>query len=363
LSAKLNNSSREEKIIPDWTVIRKIIIGIGVPEIRNILQISYLFGTRLQELVRGRTRQEPIKGNDFYETTIAGEEAIVLEIPTARRGWKPRKVAIPLSPKHEPWAKEVLYFSEEKAEKPIYPKVSRVLQNKIKGFFKYLEWPTPMYKRKKEMRVNIVELTIKHLPEIREWELGLCHNFNEYDFKNFFGKEYDSNYEIYFDKLLKKSDFFYTEDIIRAIELKNVVFNPSSSEKFYYKEYMDVVKKIKRKFILEESLKELIINPNISIENSSGRESKEHHILKANAKNILSSESNNISYEEANFDVVDLDNGVVIECGHTSARKLLDSFNDVYENIKEINEFLILQFYDSNFKSDCYKFIKSNSYK
>jgi len=354
-----------EKIIPDWTEIRKRIDGIGVPEIKNILQISYLFGTGLQELVRGRTQQEPIKVNDFSETTIAGEEALVLEIPTARRGWKPRKVAIPLNPKYEPWTKDVLYFSEEKGEEPIYPKVSRVLQNKIKGFFKYLEWPTPGYKKKKEKKINKVDVTMKHLPEIREWELGLCHNFTDYDFRNFFGKEYDSSYEVYFNKLLKKSNFYFTEDVVNAIELKNVVFNPPSNEKYYYKEYMNIIKKIKRKFIIQEEPRTIIIDPSITTNlPSSGTESKEHKILKANTSKLFTSPFNNISFEEVNLDVVDIDNGVVIECGHTSPRKLLDSFNGVFKNIKEINEFIILQFYDeTDYNSFYFKFIKSKSYK
>ena len=356
--------STSQKIIPDWNLIREIIDKIDDPEIRITLQICYLFGTRLQELVRGQTRQEPIIGNDFSEASISGEDALVLEIPTARRGWKSRAVAIPLSSRYEPWAKDILHYSEEKADEPIYPKVTRVLQVYVKNTFSYLEWPTPGYKKKKEKRINRVDVTLKHLPEIREWELGLCHNFTNYDFKNFFGKEYDPDYSVYFQKLLRKSDYYNREDVIKAIEMKNIIFNPSSNEKYYYKEYMDIVKNIKRKFISQEKPMEMKIDPKLLLMHSySGSESKEHRVLKSNAKKCLESYSNNISFEEANLDVVDLKNGIIIECGHTSARKLLDCFNEVYEDIIKINEFWILQFYDSDYISSCFKFIKSKSYR
>lgn len=345
-------------------MIRETIDKIEDPEIRTTLQVCYLFGTRLQELVRGQTRREPITGNDFSETSIAGEDALILEIPTARRGWKPRTVAIPLSSRYEPWAKDILHYSEKKAEEPIYPKVTRVLQIYAKNTFSYLIWPTPGYKKKKEKRINRADVTLKHLPEIREWELGLCHNFTDYDFKNYFGREYDSDYRVYFQKLLRKSDYYYREDVINAIEMKNVFFNPSSNEKYYYNEYMDIVKKIKRKFILQEEPIELKIDPTLLLtHSSSGSESKEHRILKSNAKKCLELHSDNISFEEANLDVVDLKNGVIIECGHTSARKLLDGFNEVYKDIIKIYEFWILQFYDSDYISSCYKFIKSKSYR
>ena len=85
---------------------------------------------------------------------------------------------------------------------------------------------------------------------------------------------------------------------------------------------------------------------------------------RARASKLLESPSKNISFEEANLDVIDFENGIVIECGHTSPRKLLDSFNGVFTNIKEINEFIILQFYDeTDYNSFYYKFIKSKSYK
>lgn len=358
------NQISPQKIIPDWKTIREIIDAIDDTDLQNILRVSYLFGTSIQELVRGRTREEPLRGNDFSETTIEGEEALLLEIPTARSGWKPRIVAIPLSSRYEKWAEIILNFSEEKADNELYKWTSRKLQYDIKDYFKLFEWPTHGYKKKRDKKVDRVNLTIKHLPEIREWELGLCHNFSEHDFKHFFGKEYDSDYNIYFRKLLRKSDFYYKKDIINAIELKNFIFNPSSSERYYYKEYMNIIKRIKRKFIQMETPFIIKINLDINLNELPGAgESKEHKILKANIKKYLEKNSSRVSYEEANLDIVNIKNGIVVECGHTSARILLDSFNEVYKGIKNINEFWILQFYDEENNSLCYKFIKSKTYK
>jgi len=363
-NSNYQNKTQRAKEIPDWTLIRKLIDDIDNYDIRNILRISYLYSTRIQELVRKTSSETSLSGNDFYQTNIDGEEALVLQIPTARLGGKPRRVAIPLNPKHEKWSKEILHFSEEKANDFLYPNVARVLQYDVKKYIVDLEWPSPGYKRKKEKEKNRVNITIKHLPEIREWELGLCHDFNEYDFSHFLGKEYESDYNVYFNKLKNKSDFYYYDDIVKAIELKNVVFNPTPREKFYYKEYMDVAKKIKRNYIKQEESLLLNINPDIPASTlSGGRESKEHTALKINAGILLEKNSDSISYEEANFDVVDLKNGIVVECGHTSARKLFDSFDDVYESLGKITYFWILQFYDENNDSNLYKFTKNEWYK
>ena len=363
-NSNYQNTIQRVKKIPDWTLIRKLIDGIEDYDTRNILRISYLFSTRIQELVRKTSSETSRTGNDFYQTNIDGEEALVLQISTARLGGKPRRVAIPLNPKYEKWSKEILRFSEEKANDFLYPNVARVLQYDVKRYIVDLEWPSTGYKRKKEKEKNRVNVTIKHLPEIREWELGLCYGFNEYDFSNFLGKEYDSDYNVYFKKLLNKSDFYFYDDVVKAIELKNVVFNPTSREKYYYKDYVEAVKKIKRNYIKEEESLQLNINPDISSSTlSRGRESKEHIALKINAGTLLEKKSDSISYEEANFDVLDLKNGIVVECGHTSARKLFDSFDDVYENIGKINHFWILQFFDENNISNLYKFRKNEWYK
>lgn len=52
------------------------------------------------------------------------------------------------------------------------------------------------------------------------------------------------------------------------------------------------------------------------------------------------------TFETANFDVYAEKGGIVVECGQTDGRKLLDSIENVFSNIKNINKFWVLDFYD-----------------
>lgn len=354
------NSS--QKIIPDWNAVREIINKIDDIESKNILRVSYLFGASLQELVRGQTRKVTVKGNDFFTKSIEGEEALILRIPTARRGWKPRYVAVPLNPKCEPWSEILLRYSEEKANQRLYKVVNRVLQDGIKKqYFIHYEWPPIRYDKKKIKYINRTSVTYKHLSEIREWELGLCHNFNEFDFKHFFGKFYNSDYNVYFKKLLNKSDFYDSDDIINAIEMKNVIFSPR--DKYFYKVYMDIQKMIKRNYISRKSPIKLNINTDIDYSFIKRKAGKKHKILQANIKKYLEKNSNQVFCEDSNLDVLDIINGIVVECGHTEGGKLIDSFNEVFLGIENIKQFWVLQFYDDLENiSSCYKFIKTKTY-
>jgi len=369
LSKKRNTNTAKEsnsqKIIPDWTTIRETIDKIDDIECKNILRVSYLFGTDISELIRESIKQEnTIKGNDFSTKSIEGEEALILGIPTARRGYKPRYVAVPLNPKCEQWSECILGYSEEKANKMLYNKVYRVLQEDIpKKYFKHCEWIPIRYPKKKKYEIR-TSFTHKHFSEVREWELGLCHNFNEYDFKHFFGNFYNSDYNVYFRKLLNKSDFYNSDDVINAIEMKNAIFSPR--EKYFYKVYMDIQKMIKRYYINKKPPINKKIDTNVDYQKIPGSSGKIHKILQANIKKHLEEEkmSNQVFCEDSNLDVVDLTSGIVVECGHTEAGKLLDSFNNVFSGIKTIREFWVLQFYDELEKiSSCYQFIKSQSYR
>jgi len=356
-------------MIPDWNGVRYVIDKkIDDIESKNTIRVSYLFGTWIQELVRGRTRKVTIKGNDFFTKSIDGEEALVLRIPTAKRGFKPRYVAVPLNPKCEPWSEEILSYSEEIADKPFYKNVNRVLQDDIKKiYFVDYKWPPTWYEKKVKMHEERVPFTHKHLSEIREWELGLCHNFTEFDCYHFFGKFYNSNYNVYFNKLLNKSDFYNTEDIINSIILKNRVFSQARN-RYDYKIFMDIQRMIKRNYIERQPPIKMKIYTNIDLSLIPEQSGKVHRILQANAKKQLETDpetkSSQVVCEDSNLDVVDFEKGRVVECGHTEAGKLFDCFNEVFSGIKDIKEFWILTFYDKlQYVSLCYKFKKTPLFK
>ncbi len=128
---------------------------------------------------------------------------------------------------------------------------------------------------------------------------------------------------------------------------------------------MDIVKKIKRGYLIVSGPKQIKIDPTLSITDIKGGSggAEKHKLLKANAMTILITDSNEVIDELGNFDVVDLKNGIVVECGRTSSRKLLDSFSEIQEKMKKINQFWILQISDSSNISNCYKFKKTSQYR
>jgi hypothetical protein len=353
-----------EKKIPDWNTVRDIIDNVDDIESRNTLRVSYIFGSSIQELIRGRTRKVTIRGNDFFTDSIEGEEALILKIPTARRGYKPRNVAVPLNPKCEPWSEKILSYSEEKANDYFYRRVNREIQYDIqRKYFADYEWPPTWYEGKANMHIDRIPFRHKHLSEIREWELGLCHNFTEFDYKHFFGKYYDSDYKVYFRKLLNKPDYFETEDIINSIMLKNRVFSRERN-RYDYKVFMKIQKMIKRNYIEQLPPKKMYIDSTIDVTPIPKLSGRHHRILQANIKKCLERDSDQVVCEESNIDVVDLINGKVVECGHTEASKLLDSFNGVFSGIGDVTEFSILTFYDqSDNISVCNSFLKTGTYQ
>lgn len=362
-SAEIELNSSPKKI-PDWNTVRDIIDNVDDIESKNTLRVSYLFGTSIQELVRGQTRKVTITGNDFFTESIEGEEALILKIPTARRGYKPRYVAVPLNPRCESWSEKILSYSEEKGNQRFYQNTNRVLQDDIKDIYLIdYEWPPTWYKKKAKMHEERVQFTHKHLSEVREWELGLCHNFTEFNCKHFLGKFYNSDYTIYFKKLLNKTDFYDAIDIIKAIELKNRVFSQERN-RYYYKVFMEIQKMIKRNYIERLPSIKMNIDTSIDISEIPGKSSKEHKILQANIKKCLEKKSNQVVCEDSNLDVVDIGRKRVVECGHTEAGKLFDCFNGVFSDIKNIEQFWVLTWYDKlDHISYCHRFRKNETYK
>ena len=86
-------------------------------------------------------------------------------------------------------------------------------------------------------------------------------------------------------------------------------------------------------------------------------DSRRHQILKANVEKIIRKDKKmTCTFETDNFDVYAEQGGIVVECGQTDGRKLLDAIENVFTNIKNINEFWVLDFYDHKKNSMLYKF-------
>ena len=115
------------------------------------------------------------------------------------------------------------------------------------------------------------------------------------------------------------------------------------------------------------------IDPQLKISTQIGGKGgkDKHNILKSNAIHILMNDKKNIIKDEldikeewANCDVVDLKNEIIIECGRTSVKRMLDGFNGLYDQINNVKTFRIMQLYDNlNLISNCYEYEKTKYYR
>ena len=355
------NTNWKREIPPIFNEVREKIENIEDYKIKNILRIAYVFGGKPSEYLGPRkTRGQGIKGNDFSEETIDDTEAITLRLPKNRMGGKIRVIAIPLNPNIEPMSKHILKFSEEQGHSSIWDKYYEQFWadlKKITNPFNDINIPLKPSRKRKDQEKKTKKLTFGYLPEIRQVELGLCHNFNELDFKLFFGDLLPSNFRVYFNKLLSKSDFYYYDDVYKMIEIKDTIFNPRKQMIYHYKDYMKLIKLINRGYILRtEEIFDIDVRIKIEHLTASKSGKDEHKILMANAMEILNKDSRKVFAELDNIDVFDEENQKAIECGLTNAKKLLDLYNNNYPRLKNIEEFWVMTFWGYPNTSKCYKF-------
>jgi len=326
-------------------------------EIQNMLRILYLFGITPQELVE----ENPIQGDNFTEETIGNEEALIAKIPTARKGWKLRSVAVPLNPRYEPWAKIILDISERRRKRSISRyKAMRSIQRYCPEIFDGLFWPmTGFFNKKKEYDYpKLSNITIRSFREIRGYELSLCNRFTQFDVVHYLGLTEPPDYRLYFNKLLDKTDIYFYEDIVESIKLKNMVFQPGRSRDAFwnFKTYLSIRKMVK-KGELKFTEEKIIIDTKIDRPPMIQRDSEAHRILKANMrKKMIELGSKKVSYENANLDVLSEDLGIAAECGFSDASKMLDFFGGVFRDLQKNEEFWVATFYDTNNVSTINKF-------
>lgn len=324
------------------------------------MRIMYLFGVRISELLPKKKGGEAVKGKHFSTVNIDGEEALQLTIPTSWQGGKQRSVVVPLNPKYEDWSKNILDLSEEKYNEKIMDIVGRTLQQHVSDSITDLYWYENGYFQtkkgvKKYRKARMDSIQTKHFKEIREVELSLTHKFTSYELNNYFGLKGSLNDKSYFRKLLNKTNIYTNTDIKGSIYFFKCVFNPDDS---YNKNYMEAQKMIKKRQIKLLPVECIPIDGQVTPAPRKSSESLEHRILKRNAQIILKNlGSKQVTFENANLDVVDFTNKIAVECGKSNSSKLMDLFNNVYQNIPDIEELWMLDYYDENFNSNLFKII------
>lgn len=353
----------DDKGIAIYNKLRQIIKKFPDYTIRNVLRVLYLFGTETEELIgRGKDRKT-VTGDDFYIAEINDTDALLLDIKTVKGAKQKRTIAIPLGSQYEPMSEKVLNYIEDIGSQPVWEFTYENLNNKLKknDLLREFNIPVRPYKSRKS-KEEFTQVSLKHFIEIRELELSLCHRFNEIDLKVFNGDISSVDYQTYYSKLLKKSDYFYASEVFESLYLKNVVFNPQTEEKYNYREYMEIQKLIKRGKIGREPVKLVPIDPSVDISDITARQSglKDHKILMKNAIRLMNSNMKNIVFEKENLDVVDMEQKIVVECAQTFARKLLGLYYNTYEEIRDIRKYWILQDYKDNNQSKLFKFNINN---
>lgn len=343
----------------DYNNLRQAIDGCD-SKYKDFMRIMYLFGVRISELLPKKKGGEAVMGKHFSTVNMDGEDALQLTIPTSWQGGKKRFVVVPLNPKYEEWSKNILDLSEERYNEKIFDIVGRTLQQHVSDSIRDTYWyENGYFKRekgvKKYQKTRMDSIQTKHFKEIREVELILTHKFTPYELKNYFGLKGSLDDNSYFRKLLNRTDIYTNNDIKESIKFFKFIFNPDTS---YNKNYMDVQKMIKKRQIKLLPVECIPIDEQVTPAPRKGSESLEHRILKRNAQIILQNKgSKKVTFENANLDVVDFTNKIAVECGKSDSSKLMDLFNNVYQNIPDIEQLWMLDYYGEDKKSNLYKFI------
>lgn len=232
-----------------FTELRKIIENVeehqNFPELKHLLKISYIFGLRFGEIL---TKYQ-LKGNDFSQKVINGKEALVVTVPTSKRGGRPRQVAIPLNPKFETWTKEILDFSEENYNKILFARdisgVGRWLRNRT--FENYTYFQAGAIRNDVYSEPKLKRVTPNDFRDIRACELALLHNFTQFDIMNYLGYVARPDHLSYFNKLLDQRDIHSRKDIVESLKLNYLIFNPAETAKYDFTAYLEIAKLLKKR--------------------------------------------------------------------------------------------------------------------
>jgi hypothetical protein len=116
---------------------RARIARVEPKEVRYGLMASYLWAARASEVVGVASATDTTtpygpRGSDAYQDAYKppGEPPVpvaVFRIKTAKRGGFERYIALPLEPKYEPWAKELLDYCRSKGSKLVFPYTRQTL--------------------------------------------------------------------------------------------------------------------------------------------------------------------------------------------------------------------------------------------
>ena len=223
--------------LPTVMEVRRRIETVSKPQYRYGLMATYLFDARISEIVSGacpgdnggkEVARGP-RGTDarLDSFAIAGKEfpCVIFTVKTAKRGGKPRSIALPLEEQYEPWTKPLFEYYQQAEGRQVFPYTRQQIWWYVKRekVFEGLTYPIEKYHLKedglkKEVDAHIRPFALHALRHLRATELVEFYGFNGYNLSTYGGwtlktvigvsasmERYLSlSWQNYFEKLIKK---------------------------------------------------------------------------------------------------------------------------------------------------------------
>lgn len=183
-------------------MIRQRIESVEQEDIRFCLETCYLYAGRISEVVgvkypsdtktvaRGPHGSDVTK--DFYMADLREIPCVVFNVRTAKRQGKERKVALPLDPIYEPWAKPIYEYFEGKGNEVVFPFTRQAVWMQSKAAFEGLTYPIETYTIKHgEVKTKVADhvrsFRLHALRHLRATELRERYQFDGFDLASYCG--------------------------------------------------------------------------------------------------------------------------------------------------------------------------------
>ncbi len=167
-------------------------------EARYGLMAAYLWAARASEVVgvaSGSDTTTPYgpRGTDAYQDVYKppGEPPVsvaVFRVKTAKREGLERYIALPLDPKYEPWAAELLEYCRSKGSRLVYPFTRQTLHTYASKAFGGLTYEIAPQKINGELvEKHKRDAGVHFLRHVRASELASAYGFSAFDLATYCG--------------------------------------------------------------------------------------------------------------------------------------------------------------------------------
>ncbi len=141
--------------IPTVEETRKRIEKVDVKQIRLCLKIIYLTASRVSEMVGYSTPRDTSiargpRGTDLSTATYNHYNkpipTAIFHLKIAKRGGKPKLLALPLEKQYEPWTQELVDYFKSRGGEFVFPYSRQQIWAVARPAFEGLKYPIEKYK-------------------------------------------------------------------------------------------------------------------------------------------------------------------------------------------------------------------------